>query len=106
MEVCLQYRQKTDSDRAERYYKPKGDAWDNFNKEVQEAIKGGEQEKGYEAWTEILKCADENNLIKVPPNIRQPYISEDTWKKIEERDKLVAEQKPANADRIRELKKR
>ncbi len=81
VEVCLEYRQKVESDGAERYYKPKGDAWEKFNKEVQEAIEGGEQEKGYEAWTEILKSAIENALTKVPPNIRQPYITEDTLKK-------------------------
>ena len=33
------------------------------------------------ALTEILKSAVENTLTKVPPNIRQPYITEDTWKK-------------------------
>ena len=58
-----------------------GDAWEQHDREVQGAIEGGEQEKGYEAWTEILKSAVENTMTKVPTNIRQRYIFEDTWKK-------------------------
>ena len=52
-----------------------------------------------------FKSAAENSLTKVPPNIRQSYISEDTWKKIEERDKLEAEQNPEHAQKIKDLKK-
>ena len=38
VEVCLEYRQKFESDRAERYYKPKNEAWEKYNRMVQEAL--------------------------------------------------------------------
>ena len=84
---------------------PPHDAREQQRREVQDAIEGNQQTKSYKEWAEILKSAAENSLTKVPPNIRESYISEDTWKKIEERDKLEAEQNPENAQKIKDLKK-
>ena len=38
VEVCLEYRQKVESDRAKRYYKPKYETSEKYNRLVQEAL--------------------------------------------------------------------
>ena len=81
------------------------DAREQQDREAQSTIEGNKQKHSYKEWADILNSAAEKSLTKVPPSIRQPYISEDTWKKIEERDKLAAEQDPKHAQKIKEIKK-
>ncbi len=88
-----------------KYRKPNEQQEERFNICLAEKITNTnwkEQESIFKKWAEMILEAAEETLSKMPPNQKQPYISEESWNLLEQ--KWDANEK-GNDDEVKRLDK-
>jgi len=90
----LAKKEKPTMEKTKRYRKPNEEDCESYNSRLRELYKEHNwenQDTPIELFSNLIKQAAEDRLTEIPPNQKQPYISEKAWGLMEKRQKQLEE---------------
>jgi hypothetical protein len=102
IKILAQHPKKEVVEKTHRYDKPTPSQWTQYNEDIKSCLVD-EVRFDLKILLAALQQSEEKNLDRTPPEKRKPYLTRQTWEKIQERNRLRCNKAPETE--VRKLSK-